>query len=45
MCICLYRAQTKVFDQEENFHTNTIKVDLFINEYVLKQEEILYFVF
>ena len=27
-------TRTKAFDQHENLHTNSIKVDLFIKEYV-----------
>ena len=36
----IYSTQTKVFDHHRNRHTNSIKVGLFIKEYVLK----LYFI-
>ena len=35
---CIYTTRTKVFDHHENLHTNSIKVDLFIMEYVIKQK-------
>ena len=33
----IYTTRTKVFDHHENFHTNSIKLDLLKKEYVLKQ--------
>ena len=35
--IYIYTARTKVFDHHENFHTNSIKLDLLKKEHVLKQ--------
>ena len=32
----IYSARTKIFDHHRNHHTNSIKVGLFIKEYVLK---------
>ena len=35
--IYIYTTRTKVFDYHENFHTNSIKLDLLKKEHVLKQ--------
>ena len=35
--IYIYTTRTKVFDHHENFHTNSIKLDLLKKEHVLKQ--------
>ena len=44
LCLGIYiQYRTKVFVHHRNLHTNNIKVDLFIKEYVLKLLEILYF--
>ena len=32
----VYTTRTKVFDHHKNLHTDSIKVDLLIKEYVLK---------
>ena len=35
-CPCIYTTRTKVFEHHENFHTNSIKLDLFKNGTLLK---------
>ena len=35
--IYIYTTRTKLFDHHENFHTNSIKLDLLKKEHVLKQ--------
>ena len=34
--VYIYSARTEVFDHHRNCHTNSVKVGLFIKEYVLK---------
>ena len=34
--IYIYSTRTKIFDHHRNRHTNSIKVGIFIKEYVLK---------
>ena len=41
----MYTTRTKVFDHHENLHTNSIKVDLFMMEYVIKQNRYSIFYF
>ena len=41
--IYIYTTRTKVFDHHENFHTNSIKLDLLKKEHILKLEKFLHF--